>query len=141
MPSWSPRQRTFDQTVFVISLLFFFALGNVVAAVFQVEARGNDTAYEALDRLAPSHRLNVSEYLRLEARQGLLPDWICARFRQSCRCLDPAGRPEHVCGFDYTAGNGLGSGTSIGTALWIQTEAARPGGWSAIQRDKARVSA
>ena len=39
----------------------------VVDTVLQVEARGNDTAYEALDRLAPSHRLNVSEYSRLEA--------------------------------------------------------------------------
>lgn len=37
----------------------------------KVEARGNDTAYEALDRLAPSHRLNVSEYLRLEEGQNM----------------------------------------------------------------------
>lgn len=37
----------------------------------KIEARGNDTAYKELDRLAPSHRLNISEYLRLEKGKNM----------------------------------------------------------------------
>jgi len=37
----------------------------------KVEGRGNDTAYADLDSIAPSHRLNVSEYLRLEEGRNM----------------------------------------------------------------------
>ncbi|CAK0851978.1 unnamed protein product [Prorocentrum cordatum] len=33
----------------------------------KVEGRGNTTAYKDLDTIAPRHRLNISEYLRVEA--------------------------------------------------------------------------
>mmetsp|Transcript_55272 Transcript_55272/g.103639 ORF Transcript_55272/g.103639 Transcript_55272/m.103639 type:complete len:609 (-) Transcript_55272:83-1909(-) len=37
----------------------------------KVEARGNDSAYVDLDTISPSHRLNISEYLRVEEGKNM----------------------------------------------------------------------
>lgn len=37
----------------------------------KLEARGNDTAYRDLDTASPRHRLNISEYLRVEAGRNM----------------------------------------------------------------------
>jgi len=37
----------------------------------KTESRGNDTAYKELDSISPKHRLNVSEYLRVEGGKNV----------------------------------------------------------------------
>jgi len=37
----------------------------------KTEGRGNNTAYRELERLAPGHRLNISEYLRVEEGKNI----------------------------------------------------------------------
>jgi len=37
----------------------------------KTESRGNDSAYEELDRLAPNHRLSISDYLRMEQGKNM----------------------------------------------------------------------